>query len=180
MTRPPHMNGSNGGKPPMDQRKMSGYGSGISGVSRKPPTTSLGNSTPPPPSMQQGLRNASAPNPPPASMNIGKMPTTPRFSNEFGKTHAGPSMNAPAYNTMPQAPMQVAPFGDANNQKPTFGNRMSNGWAKTKKLRPLLIFSTIAGVTYLGLRTLSGGRSASRDDPDDSDDLAIDSGESYR
>lgn len=168
MTRPPHMNGSNGGKPPMDQRKMSGYGSGISGVSRKPPTTSLGNSTPPPPSMQQGLRNASAPSPPPASMNIGKMPTTPRFSNEFGKTHAGPSMNAPAYNTMPQAPMQVAPMGS------TWKDKAKSGFRKTK---PLLIFSTIAGVTYLGLRTLSGGRSASRDDPDD---LAIDSGESYR
>ena len=71
---------------------------------------------------------------------------------------------------MPPAPMQVPHMGTAENQKPTFANRIQNGFSKTKKLRPLLIFGSIAGVTYLGLRTLSGGRSASRMDDDPTDD----------
>lgn len=160
------MNGSNGGKTPMDQRRMSGYGSGISGVSRKPPHTNLGQSPASTPTMQQGMQNKSPASPPLAAMNIGNMPSTPRFSNDFGSIH-----NSPAYNTMPPAPMQVAHMGTTENQKPTFANRIQNGFSKTKKLRPLLIFGSIAGVTYLGLRTLSGGRSASRmdDDPDDDD-----------
>lgn len=160
MTNPPHINKSNGGKPPMDQRRMAGYGSGISGVSQKPAHTSLGQSVETPPSIQQGLRNASPPNPPPPSMNIGNMPSQPRFSNTFASTHNGPSMNAPNYDSMPQAPMAVAPMGTASNMK-------DKAYSGLKKVKPLLIFSTIAGVTYLGLRTLSGRRSASRDDPDD-------------
>ena len=156
------MNGNNGGKTPMDQRRMAGYGSGIAGVSRKPPHTSLVDTPQTPPTMQQGMKNASPSHPLPPQMNIGKMPTTPRFSNDFGSIY-----NSPTYNTMVPAPMQVGPMGTTENQKPTIGNRLQNGFSKTKKLRPLLIFSTIAGVTYLGLRTLSGRRSASRDDPED-------------
>lgn len=174
MTRPPHMNGNKGGKDPMDQRRLAGYGSGISGVSRKPPQTSLGNSATSPPSMQQGLHNESKPSPPPPQLSIGDMPSKPRFSNDFGSVR-----NSPAYNTMAPAPMQMTQFGETN-QKPTMVNRIQNGWSKSRKIRPFLMFTTIAGVTYLGLRTMTGGRSASRMSPDDDDDVAIDDGESYR
>ena len=152
----------------MDQRRMAGYGSGISGVSRKPPHTSMGTAPVSQPTMQQGMQNKSAPSPPPPQMNIGNMPTTPRFSNDFGSIH-----NSPTYNTMAPAPMQMATMGASENQKPTLRSRMRNSLSKTKTLRPLIMFSTVAGVTYLGLRTLSGRRSASRmdDDPDDSDYL---------
>ena len=167
------MNNTNGGKPPMDQRRMAGYGSGISGVSQKPAHTSLGQSVETPPSTQQGMRNASPPNPPPPSMNIGNMPSQPRFSNAFATTHNGPTMNAPDYNSMPQAPMAIAPMGTA------VGNLKNKAYSGLKKAKPLLIFSTIAGVTYLGLRTLSGRRSASRDDVDPEDDTYIDGGD-YR
>ena len=93
-------------------------------------------------------------------MNIGNMPSQPRFSNAFAATHNGPTMNAPDYNSMPQAPMAIAPIGAVSNLK-------NKAYSGLKKAKPLLIFSTIAGVTYLGLRTLSGRRSASRDDPED-------------
>lgn len=171
MTNPPHMNNTNGGKPPMDQRRMAGYGSGISGVSQKPAHTSLGQSVEATPSIPQEMRKTPSLNPLPPSMNIGNMPSQPRFSNAFGTTHDGPSMNAPNYNSMPQAPMAIAPMGTAA------GNLKNKAYSGLKKAKPLLIFSTIAGVTYLGLRTLSGRRSASRDDPED--DTYIDGGD-YR
>ena len=159
MTRPPHMNNSNGGKQPMDQRKMAGYGSGIDhGVTRKPSNTILGGSEEALPSMQQGMLNEN-------SLDIGNMPSQPRFSNSFSRAQKEFVDDSPTYETMHQGVMEVAPMGSANRS--TIRGRLKNGFTKAK---PLLIFTTIAGATYYAARVLSGGRSAARDDADYEDE----------
>ena len=145
MSRPPHMNNANGGKPPMDQRKMAGYGSGISGVTIQPPNNILG---------QQGMTNTAPSAPTPNNLNIGKMPATPRISQTFGTNNVGPTLNAPNYDVMAQGPMVVAPIG-----KTSLKNKAKSG---LKKAKPLIIFTGLAGITYLTLRTLGGRRSARR------------------
>ena len=162
MTRPPHMNKSTGGKPPMDARKMAGYGSGIHGVTRKPSATIVGGAEPTA-TMQQGMLNTE-------NLNIGKMPSTPNVSTSFGSYQTLPNNDSPTVNRMPSAsPMVVAPIGQTNqNNKPSIGNRLSNG---LKKSKPFLLFATVAGTTYFVGRALSGRRSARRDDPEDEDIL---------
>ena len=160
MTRPPHMNKSTGGKPPMDARRMAGYGSGIHGVTRKPSTTIVGGAEKPPATMQQGMLNED-------SLNIGNVPSTPNVSTSFGSYQTLPNNDSPTVNRMPSAsPMVVAPMGQTN--KPSMKNRLKNGFRKSK---PLLIFATVAGTTYFVGRALSGRRSARRDDPEDEDIL---------
>jgi hypothetical protein len=139
------MNNANGGKPPMDQRKMAGYGSGISGVTIQPPNNILG---------QQGMTNTAPSAPTPNNLNIGKMPATPRISQTFGTNNVGPTLNAPNYDVMAQGPMVVAPIG-----KTSLKNKAKSG---LKKAKPLIIFTGLAGITYLALRTLGGRRSARR------------------
>ena len=150
MTRPPHMNKSNGGKAPMDARKMAGYGSGIHGVTRKPSTTIVGGAEPTA-TMQQGMLNTE-------NLNIGNVPSTPNVSTSFGSYQTLPNNNSPTVNRMPSAaPMVVAPIGQSN--KPTMRNRLSNGFKKSK---PFLLFATVAGTTYFVGRALSDRRSARR------------------
>ena len=159
MTRPPHMNKSNGGKAPMDARKMAGYGSGIHGVTRKPSTTIVGGAEPTA-TMQQGMLNTE-------NLNIGNVPSTPNVSTSFGSYQTLPNNDSPTVNRMPSAaPMVVAPIGQSN--KPTMRNRLSNGFKKSK---PFLLFATVAGTTYFVGRALSDRRSARRDDPEDDDIL---------
>lgn len=149
------MNKSTGGKSPLDQRKMAGYGSGIHGVTRKPSSSALGTASDALPTMQQGMTGQK-------SYDIGNMPSQPRFSNSFSQAQSTFVNNSPTYEAMPSGPMQIAPMGTAN-QKPTMRNRVSNGF---KRAKPLLLFTTIAGVTYLSAKALSRSRSASRDNLD--------------
>lgn len=155
MTRPPHMNDSTGGKKPMDQRKMAGYGSGIHGVTRKPSTSVLGNASEPLPTMQQGMLNET-------NLDIGNMPAKPRFSNHFSRMKNEFVDNSPTYETMAPAPMMVAPMGTAENNN-SFKNKVKR---TIKKSKPLLIFGLVTGTTYFVVKTVSGGRSAAREDLD--------------
>ena len=153
------MNKSNGGKAPMDARKMAGYGSGIHGVTRKPSATIVGGAEPTA-TMQQGMLNTE-------NLNIGNMPSTPNVSTSFGTYQSLPNDDSPTVNRMPSAaPMVVAPIGQSS--KPTLRNRLSSGFKKSK---PFLVFATVAGTTYFVGRALSGRRSARRDDPEDEDYL---------